>query len=1084
MSHLRNSALALLLFGITLAAQPVSPDLLGGLQWRLVGPFRGGRSVAVSGVPGDGRTFFFGSVDGGVWKTQDAGTVWTPVFDSQSVASIGALAVAPSDPQIIYAGTGESDIRSDLATGDGIYKSTDGGKTWRNVGLRETRQISKIVVDPLHPDVVYVAALGHAYGPNTERGVYRSQDGGATWEKVLYKEPMLGAADIAIAADAPQILFASLWNAHRPPWSTYAPIQDTANPGGSALYRSLDGGATWTECTGNGLPLNESASGGWGRVGVAISSGTKGRRVYALIEAASHGPGKSGLYRSDDGGDHWVLANSDSRITSRAWYFSSITADPNNPDVVYTPNVALYRLSEGGKVLSIVRGAPGGDDYHQLWIDPASSLRMVLGTDQGTSITLDGGKTWSSWYNQPTAQFYHVITDNEFPYHIYGSQQDSGTAAVASRTDKGQIDGRDWFSVGGGESGYIAPDPRNPNIIYVSGTYGSVDRFDRRTTQSQNIAPWPLPGFGSEINKRKYRDPWTPVLVFSPAQSDALYLGTQFVMKTLDGGLHWNTISPDLTGAAPGAAAAKTEGPTTPDNAVERGYGVVYTIAPSPLDANEIWAGSDTGLIHVTRDGGKAWADVTPANVTIGEGSGPGKLPKWSKITQLEVSHFKRGEAYAAVDRHRLNDMNPHVYRTRDYGKTWTAITDGIAANAFLNCVREDPRKAGLLYAATEFGVYVSFDDGDHWQSLQLNLPITSVRDLVVHDNDLVAATHGRSFWVLDDISPLRQANGNMAAEVLFKPAPAVRMTSDGFLGTPLPPEEPQAANPPRGATIYYYLASQASGNVRLEILDAKGKIVRKFSSSDKPEPPPAQAPIAPRWFPKPQQLSTDAGLHRFVWDLRYGRTGEKPMADTDADDDSDIHVWLGPLVMPGVYTVKLEVGGRELTQPLKVSMDPRSAATASDLAAQFDLASRIFDDMIKARTALAAATLLRGKLDGMASKLDAQSNTLRESIEAVSAQLNELLTGGKAGPGESLRTTAMGLTVALSAVEGADRTPPSQIREIYTESAHGLSSEMAKWNALKTGALPKLNEQLKAAGMAAVEIAQLEQEAEESLAR
>ena len=1088
MSRLRFLALTVL-FNLCLVGQPPSSDLLTGLSWRLAGPFRGGRSVAASGVPGDGRTFFFGSVDGGIWKTSDAGTVWTPIFDSKPVASIGALEVAQSNPQIIYAGTGESDIRSDLASGDGVYKSTDGGKTWKNCGLKETRQISRIVVDPANANMVYVAALGHAYAPNPERGVYRSRDGGETWEKVLYKKPVLGAADIAIASDAPRILFASLWNGHRPPWSTYAPIEDADAPGGSGLFRSDDGGTTWTAMAGHGLPPNSESSSGWGRVGVAIAPGTRGKRVYALIDAGSHAAGKSGLYRSDDGGDNWALANSDSRITSRAWYFSCITADPHNPDIVYIPNVALYKLSDGGKTLSIVRGAPGGDDYHQLWIDPVDSLHMVLATDQGTSVTIDGGETWSTWYNQPTAQFYHVITDNDFPYHIYGSQQDSGTAAVASRTDTGQIDARDWFSVGGSESGYIAPDPKNPNILYVSSIYGDIGRFDRRTMQTQNISPWPMPGFGSEINKRRFRDTWTPVLLFSPAEPGALFLGTQFVMKTVDGGLHWKAISPDLTGAASNSKTAKVEGPTNPENAVERGYGVVYSIAPSPLDASEIWAGTDTGLVQLTRDGGKTWTDVTPAWVSPDAAStdasaGASKLPKWSKITQLEVSHFKRGEAYAAVDRHRLDDMHPFLYRTRDYGKTWTQIAGGMRDNAFLNCIREDPSRAGLLFAATEFGVYVSFDDGDHWQSLQLNLPVTSVRDLVIHGNDLVAGTHGRSFWVLDDIAPLRQINGPLPAVSLFKPSTAIRMTSDSFLGTPLPPEEPQASNPTRGAYIDFFLASRVEGEVSLEILDAGGKEVRRYSSSDKTEPPPAQAAIAPRWFPKRQSVSVEPGLHRFVWDLRYARSGNKSAGGDDEDEDDAGPSFLGPLVMPGSYTVKLTAGGRQFVQPLKVSMDPRSSATKAELAEQFELATRVFDDMIRAKKAFAAATALRTQLESIRTKLDSSHAALGEPVAALSAEVNDLMTGGKAGPEEGLRYTAAGLTAALGAVESADRTPPSQVRALYAECLAPLRRELEKWKTVESDALPKLNQQLKDAGLAPVQIAALEREAEESLAK
>ncbi|MGC2820155.1 MAG: hypothetical protein WA198_10750, partial [Candidatus Sulfotelmatobacter sp.] len=778
------------------------------MKWRLIGPFRGGRAVAVAGVPGDSTTFYFGAVNGGIWKTTDAGTVWTPIFDSQPVASIGAIAVAPSDHKTIYAGTGESDIRSDLSSGNGVYKSVDSGATWTHIGLEDTRQISRIVIDPQNPNIVYVGALGHAYAPNEQRGVYKSVDGGTHWEKVLNTGTDTGISDLAICAGNSQLLFAGSWNTHRPPWSTYAPID---GPGGG-LYRSQDAGKTWSRLNGSGLP-----EGDWGRIGVDVAP--DGKRVYALIQAK-----KPGLYRSDDGGNTWTLENADPRLTSRAWYFNGITIDPQNPDVFYVPNVALYRSEDGGKTISIVRGAPGGDDYHQIWIDPKNSASMVLGTDQGTTISLDRGQTWSTWYNQPTAQFYHVITDNQFPYVVYGAQQDSGSAAVLSRTDHGQITPRDWFPAGDSESGYMALDARDPNFIYLSGTFGTVDRFDRRIGLSQNIAPWPAFSFASEIDQRKYRDPWTPVLLFSPADKTTLYLGTQYVMKTVDGGLHWETISPDLTGSTQTPREAKPQGPPTIENAKQRGYGVVFTIAPSPLNRDLIWAGSDTGLIHLTRDGGKNWKDVTP----------PGLSP-WSKISFIEASHFDPAVAYAAVDRSRLDDRTPYLYRTRDYGATWQLITNGISAPAFLRGIREDPEKKDLLFAGTEFGVYVSFDAGDHWQPLQLNLPITSVRDLTIHGDDLVIATHGRSFWILDDITPLRQAleAGKANSFYLYQPAQAYRIDNDSFPGTPLPPEEPTAQNPPAGATIDYFLQSPAS-NVTLEIFDPQQKLVRKFLSEDK----------------------------------------------------------------------------------------------------------------------------------------------------------------------------------------------------------------------------------------------------------
>src|SRR5271169_1980476 len=628
-------------FSIPANSQGVPPEMFSGLQWRSIGPFRGGRTVAVSGVPGDGTKYFFGAVDGGVWKTENAGVTWVPLFDGQPIASIGALAVAPSNPQVIYAGTGESDIRSDLSSGDGVYRSTDGGKTWTNVGLRDTRQISRIVIDPKNADVVYVGVLGHAYGPNPERGVYKTSDGGKTWRHVLDLGPEVGVSDLAMATANPGTLFAGTWQAHRPPWSTYAPLQGSQ----SGLFRTTDGGANWTQLKGNGLP-----EGDWGRVGVTVSA--DGRRVYALIDAGK----KSGLYRSDDGGNSWTLANSDSRLTSRGWYFNQATIDPNDLDVVYVPNVALYRLNDGGKTISIVRGAPGGDDYHQLWIDPANSSHMVLATD--------------------------------------------------------------WFLVGGGESGWIVVDPNDQNILYATGAYGGVVRYDKRTSLSQDISPWPMPNWGTEINSRKYRAPWTPMLVMSPIDKGTLFLGTQFVMKTTDGGLHWEKISPDLTGAAANLPEEKAAASVTVQNAKELGFGVVYSIAPSPKKAEVIWAGSDTGLLHLTTDGGKTWNDVTPK-----------ELGDWSKIAMIEASRFDPAVAYVAVDRHRLDDQAPYLFRTRDYGKTWQKIAAGIGPSSFLNAIREDTQTPGLLFAGTELGVYVSFDDGDQWQPLQLNLPVTSVRD-------------------------------------------------------------------------------------------------------------------------------------------------------------------------------------------------------------------------------------------------------------------------------------------------------------------------------------------------------------------
>jgi photosystem II stability/assembly factor-like uncharacterized protein len=1032
-----NRLLLVTVFCFSLHGQAVSPFLFNGLRWRSIGPFRGGRAVAVTGVPGGGTTFYFGAVDGGVWKTTDAGSVWKPLFDGQTVASIGAIEVAPSDPNIIYAGTGESDIRSDLASGAGVYKSTDGGRTWTNIGLEDTRQISRIVINPRDPNQVFVAALGHAYGPNPERGIFRSSDGGASWQKVLYRGPGVGAADLSMAADNPEVLFASMWEAHRVPWSVYAPV----NGPGSGLFRSTDGGNTWTQISGNGFP-----AGPVGRIGVAIAPGTYGQRIYAIVDAAK----AAGLYRSDDGGTTWRLVNHDARITERSWYFNCITVDPNDADTVYVPNVAFYRLSSGGKDLTIVRGAPGGDDYHQVWIDPANSKHMVLGTDQGTTVTLNGGETWSTWYNQPTGQFYHVVTDDETPYHVYGAQQDSGTAATATSTLHNEIDLRDWFAVGGSESGYIAPDPANPDVFYISGTYGELTRYDARAAQSQNIAPWPMPNdIHSNIAKWKYRDPWTPVLVFSPIPPHALYYGTQYVMRSYDGGLHWQQISPDLTGARKEADTAKPAETPSLDQAEGLGYGVIYNIAPSPLNSREIWAGSDTGLIHLTRDAGHTWADVTP----------PGLTP-WSKITQIEVSHFTAGEAYAAVDRHRLDDMRPYLYRTRDFGKTWTPIVTGIADRAFLNAIREDPKRKGLLFAGTEFGVYVSFDDGDRWLPLQLNLPVTSIRDLAIHAGDLIVATHGRGFWVLDDIAPLRQIDPQSASgNRLFKPERALRITSDSFPGTPLPPDEPQAKNPPRGAYIDYYLQKSGTAPVTLDILDVQGAVIHHASSTEKPPAPPSDLPIAPRWFPKPETISTEPGMHRFVWNLRYNPIS---MESEPGSDEVDEH-WNGPLVLPGTYTARLTVDGHVYTQTFQVAMDPRVHATPAELALQFHWGKLAFEKMVAARKSAKAIEAFQAQCAAWEKEPGAYTSKLRSAVDDANRRAGEILAG-KTQPGdEGLGYAVRALTVALNGIESAERTPPSQVLELYRIGEQLAARREAEWNALQTSIHPLIN-QLQAA--------------------
>ena len=846
-----------------------------------------------------------------------------------------------------------------------------------------------------------------------------------------------------------QILFATTWDAHRPPWSTYAPLEGSGN----SIYRSTDAGGHWAEITGHGLP--DSA---WGRTGVAV--GAQGMRVYVTIDCND----RSGLYRSDDGGDTWHLVNSGRRLTSLAWYFMALAIDPQNPDILYIPNVALYRTEDGGKTIQIVHGAPGGDDYHEIWIDPKDSNHLVLGVDQGATVSLDKGKTWTTWYNQPTAQLYHVTTDDRFPYSIYGTQQDSGAIAVYSRADHGRIDARDWFLPAGSESGYIAIDPKDNNILYYTDTYGGVDRQDMRTRFSQDVSPWPLGSFETPINHRKYRDPWTPVLVFSPADKTSLYLGTQYVLKTVDGGLRWTRISPDLTGAVKGVSETV---PLTVENAEQRSYGAVYTIAPSPLKADELWAGSDTGLIHLTRDGGKTWANVTP----------PGLAP-WSKLSLIEASHFDPAIAYAAVDRHRLGDRKPYLYIAHDFGKTWTLAADSIGPHDFLRAVREDPVDRNLLSSGTAFGVYVSFNGGDHRLPLQLNLPVSSVCDLAIHGSDLIVATHGRSFWVLDDIAALRQAAKVGAAQAyLYAPPPALRVGNDAFLGTSLPPEEPQADNPLNDAIVEYYLKAGAQ-KVTLQLLDAQGRVVRHFSSADKHPVKRPPLPIAERWFPKPRELETEPGEHRFVWDLTAGGPGSAA-----GDEDDALGFPSGPKVPPGTYTVKLTVDGESMQQPLQVVMDPRSPATRAVLQTQFTLVEQIDALDRQGRRAVAELESVELQIEKHAAKTSDVPADLVQAIQDAQAKIAEI-RGHEDGdePGLDAATEAPGEDERV--VESGDRTPPEVALTIFHEMGTAERAKIAGWEAFKENTLPELNAALVRVQREPVRIAAIEEQVHHAMTR
>ena len=857
----------------------------------MIGPFRGGRTVGAAGIADQPNVFYIGVNNGGVWKTDDYGRTWNPIFDGQETGSIGAVAVAPSDSNIVYVGSGEGLQRPDLSVGNGMYKSTDAGQTWRHLGLRDGQQIPQIIIDPRNPNRVFVAVLGHPYGPNAERGVFRTTDGGATWQKVLYRDEHTGAIDLAFDPHNPQTIYAVLWEARQGPWENGA----FSGPN-SGLFQSTDGGDHWTQLTG-GLPTFAQ---GLGRIGIGIAP-SDSNRMYALVESREAG----GLYRSDDAGANWTRVNSEERIYGRGSDFACVRVDPKNRDVVYVANTSTYRSTDAGQSFTAIKGAPGGDDYHTIWINPSNPNIILLALDQGATISVNYGRTWSSWYNQPTAQFYHVITDNQFPYWVYGAQQESGSVGTTSRGNDGAITFRDWHPVGAEEYAYIAPDPLDPNIIYGAARSG-VTRWNRGTGEVEQVEP-----------HGNYRYLRTVPLIFSPVDPRTLYLGAQMVLKTTDGGRNWQAISEDLSRPAYDVpASVASYGEAAQKDATRRG--VVYAIAPSKLNVNVLWAGTDDGLIHITRDDGKTWRNITP----------PGLTP-WSKVSQLDPSPFDDQTVYAAINRFRLDDQKPHIYRTHDGGATWQEIVRGLPDGP-VNVVRADPVRRGLLFAGTELAVYVSFNDGDDWRPLRLNMPATSIRDLVVHDSDLVVGTHGRSFWILDDISPLRELTTETAAAPahLFAPRVTYRLPRNTNTDTPLPPEEPAGKNPPDGAILYYNLNAAPSQPVTLEILDSTGGLVRRFSSTDPPEQPISGANVPTYWIRPFQPLSAAPGMHRFIWDLHttppatVPKDFEYPISAIYGDTPGPQGEWMPP----GTYTVKLTVEGRSYTQELLVQPDPRAA--------------------------------------------------------------------------------------------------------------------------------------------------------------
>ncbi len=926
-----------------------------GMKYRLVGPFRGGRSLTAAGVPGDSTTYYFGGTGGGVWKSTDGAMTWSSVFDKEGTSSIGSIALARSNPNVIYVGTGEACIRGNISHGDGIYKSLDGGKTWKNMGLHDSRAVGRVIIHPTNPDIVFVAALGHPFGPNQERGIFRTTDGGKTWEKVLSKDENTGGIDVAFDPNNPNILFGALWQARRTSWG-----MSSGGPG-SGLYRSNDGGSTWKRLEEHGLP-----KGPYGKIGVAVAANSE--RVYALIEARNP---DGGLYRSDDGGESWQQVNPSHSLWQRPWYYMHIIADPKDENVVYIMNVDAYKSTDGGHLFNKVK-VPHGDN-HGLWIDPVDARRMIASNDGGVTVTLDGGRNWTRQDNQPTAQFYHVITDNATPYRVYGSQQDSGTVAITSRSDDGSIDRSDWYDVGGGEAGYIAPDPRDPYIVYGAEYQGNITRFDRHTGQVKAITVQPELSDAHGAANLEHRFQWTAPLMISPHDPNVLYHAAERLFKTTDGGVHWQAISPDLT-RNDKSKQKVSGGDITLDDSGTEYYDTIFALAESPITKGLLWVGTDDGLVQITRDEGKTWTNITPKD-----------LPEWCRISLVEASPHDAGTAYVAADRHQSDDLRPYIYKTKDYGKTWTKITTGIPDTTFVRSVREDPKKRGLLYAGTEQGVYVSFNNGANWRALKLNLPTTPVHDLVVKENDLVLATHGRAFWILDDLSPLRQFSDDVVQKdvFLYTPGPAYRIQAGA--SAERQPSKRTGQNPPVGAMIYFLLkdAPKPETETKLEILDASGSVIRKYSSAELKVP---EEPLDPDDKKPEKELKPEAGLNRFVWDLRYQEAHRVP----------GYYLWeygggaRGPVATPGRYQVRLTVGTQTQTMALEVKLDPRVNISQADLDQQLSLQLQIREELNHVYDAVNQIQDVRLQLAGLKRRLpeSVSAKTISTSADDLERKL------------------------------------------------------------------------------------------------
>ena len=1017
-------------------AQQFNPDLFKSLHWRNIGPYRGGRVRAVAGVPQQPNVFYMAQVNGGVWKTTDYGRTWTPIFDDQPSGSVGSIAVAPSDPNIIYVGSGEGLQRPDLSVGDGIYRSSDAGKTWTHLGLRDGQQIPQIAIDPRDPDRILVAVAGHPYGPNEERGIFRSTDGGQNFEKVLYKDENTGGADVLINPSNPDVAYAALWEARQGPWENAV-----WNGTGGGIFKSTDNGKTWTQLKG-GLPE------GIIQVNLAIAPSSP-NRLFASVGT----PTGVNLFRTDDGGDNWTIATKDPRPAGRigGGDLSVPRFDPKNPDVIYVASTVSWKSTDGGKTWAAFRGAPGGDDYQNVWINPNNPDVILLASDQGAVITVNGGKSFSSWYNQSTAQLYHVNADNAFPYRLCSGQQESGSACVASRGNDGEITFREWHPVGAEEYGYVVPDPLDPDIVYG----GKLTRYDRRTAQAQNILPKPF-------RAPDFRMLRTQPIVFSPVDPHVLYFAANTLWKTKDGGRNWDQISPDLTRKTfeiPESIGKYRSQPTA--QATQRG--VIYAVAPSLLDINLIWAGTDDGLIHRTTDGGAHWTEVTPK-----------QLKAWQKVSILDASHFDKNTAYAAVNTLRLDDLRPHIYRTRDGGANWTEVTNGIPANENTDVVREDTERKGLLFAGTERAVYVSFDDGGHWQSLRLNMAASSVRDLIIKGDDLCVATHGRGFWILDNITPLRQLQSSIksATALLFRPQAALRIRWNMNPDTPVPPDVSAGENPPDGAMIDYYIGASTSGEVKLEIKDENGVVVRRYSSADPMPTPDPMLAIPPYWVRPPEKLANEPGPHRFLWDLHYapvpGVQAQYPIA---AVYRNTAPAATSPWAMPGKYTVVLTAGGKSYTQTLTLQMDPRVKTSTVDLSEQFRLSKQVYDEWMTLNSMSETVKVIRGQLTDLRPRA---SEDLKKHIDALGEKLQALAGGGGPPAGAAAAANAKPTIASVTGrvrtlfnlfedVDAAPTPAAAAAVPVVREESRALQES---WQLIRAQDIAALNQELGAAGL------------------